>query len=207
MRVSSEIIRRLVPIRMDADVANPARDRKPEDFLHYPLSSWLVEHRAILVHSCHTLIQNWVANGRPDGTADLASFDRWARVMSGIIETAGINGAFLSNLESYQEQTDEDEYEDSNFIEYVANQEGYGPPKEFYVDELYEHISLGQNQSILPMIRWDKDKQSIVSSIGRYLMKIKSNVFVIKYQETEGVRVKFHRRKGSPKHSYRLEIL
>jgi hypothetical protein len=207
VRLSGELVRRVVPIRMDADLANPARDRKPSDFLHYPLNPWLLEHRAVLVHSCHVLIQNWIAKGQPDGDASLGSFDSWAAVMSGIIEAAGNQGGFLSNLDKYQNQADEDQFEDASFIEYVANLEDFGPPHEFFVEQLFDHMWDHDDQDKLPMINWDKSRISVISSMGRYLMKLKGRVFEVEYGGNHGVKVKLHRTKQSAKSAYRLELL
>lgn len=106
---SHELMRRNVPIRLDAATPNPARDRGPDWYKHADLEGWIRENRAALVWACHTLIQNWVACGRPAGSARLASFEDWAGVMSGILECAGVpEGVFLGNIAVYQDTKDDE---------------------------------------------------------------------------------------------------
>lgn len=100
---SHEVMRRNVPIRQDAATPNPAHDRPLSWFKHQDLDGWIKAYRRELVWACHTLIQNWVKCGRPAGSANLASFENWAAVMSGILECAGApEGAFLGSLDAYR---------------------------------------------------------------------------------------------------------
>lgn len=117
-----ELMRRNVPIRMDAAVPRPASDRGRKDFKHMPLQDWLLDNRLRLVWSCHVLVQNWIDTwdrkvvetehgpietvfDKKWGNGKLLSFDHYAGVMSGILDTAGIPG-FLANIEDYLAQQD-----------------------------------------------------------------------------------------------------
>jgi hypothetical protein len=106
---SHELMRRNVPIRLDAATPNPARDRPASWYKHADLEGWIRENRAALVWACHTLIQNWVAQGRPWGSARLASFEDWAGTMSGILEAAGVpEDWFLATSATYQGEKDDE---------------------------------------------------------------------------------------------------
>ena len=65
----------------------------------------LIEHRSDLIWSALTIVQNWIAKGKPAPLAngdELGSFESWAYVHGGIIEAAGLYG-FLhdrDNLDS-----------------------------------------------------------------------------------------------------------
>jgi putative DNA primase/helicase len=100
--LSNELARRTIPIRMDAK-----RDRPwlREDFKHPNLRQWAADHRGELVWAALTIIQYWIAQGRPRGEPTLGMFESWAAVMGGILETAGIPG-FLANLEELYERAD-----------------------------------------------------------------------------------------------------
>ena len=101
--VSTEIARRSIRIRLDAGVERPWQRT---DFRHPGLREWSDEHRPDLVWAALTLIQAWVAAGRPlwrEGT--LGSYERWAAVMGGILEVNGIEG-FLGNLDTFYEASD-----------------------------------------------------------------------------------------------------
>lgn len=92
LRVSTEIRRRTIWIRLDAGVPEPWTRG---GFTHV-LPIWAYEHRAELIWACVVLIRHWIACGRPLGKGTLGSFESWAAVMGGILECVGIPG-FLSN--------------------------------------------------------------------------------------------------------------
>ncbi|TNF24088.1 MAG: hypothetical protein EP329_25880 [Deltaproteobacteria bacterium] len=91
-----DVARRSIPIRIDA-----ARDRPwmGRTYKHKPITGWAKEHRSELVHAALTLIQAWIAAGRPRlPSADLGSFEEWAVQMAGLLDVCGIDG-FLGNLD------------------------------------------------------------------------------------------------------------
>jgi hypothetical protein len=102
-----ELMRRNIPIRIDAAVENATQDRGQECFKYFPYQPWLINHRPKLVWSCHTVIQHWLACGRPRGAATFHSFDAYADVMSGILYQAGFDG-FLANIPDYLALKNED---------------------------------------------------------------------------------------------------
>ena len=102
--LSSEIARRTVRIRLDAKRDRPwLRDR----FRHPELRQWVSAYRHELVAAALTVVQAWIAAGKPapTGSSALGMFESWSRVMGGILQVAGIPG-FLSNLSDFYESTD-----------------------------------------------------------------------------------------------------
>jgi hypothetical protein len=93
--LSDEIVRRAVPIRLDAGIERP---EERTDFRHPDLPSWTRQHRTDLASACLSLIRTWMDAGAPPGTAMLGRFESWATVMGGILAVAEIPG-FLSNRE------------------------------------------------------------------------------------------------------------
>ncbi len=95
-RLSRELVRRCVSIRID-----PGTDRPwlRTNFRHPDLVEWASAERTRLVHAALVLIQHWIAQGAPQGSTTLGSFERWAKVMGGILMTADVDG-FLGNLET-----------------------------------------------------------------------------------------------------------
>ena len=100
--LSTEITRRVVRIRLDAKVARP---EERSDFRHPDLTGWVRQHHARLVWALLTLVQAWMAAGRPAGAVTLGSFESWARVIGGILTVAEISG-FLQNRADVYEQSD-----------------------------------------------------------------------------------------------------
>lgn len=91
---SDEIARRAVWIRIDANQEKPW-DRK--EFKHPRLKTWARENRNQLVTAAITLIRAWVDRNMPEHTGkNKGSYDTWANILGGILETVGIPG-FLGN--------------------------------------------------------------------------------------------------------------
>ena len=99
---SNEMARRLVRIRLDAHVERPWQRA---GFRHPDLNIWVRANRARLVAACLTLCQAWIAAGRPRGQRSIGSYENWAGVIGGILETAGIDG-FLGNIEEMMAAAD-----------------------------------------------------------------------------------------------------
>jgi hypothetical protein len=99
---SNEMARRLVRIRLDANVERPWQR---SGFRHPDLMTWVRANRARLVAACLTLCQAWIADGRPRGTRTVGSYENWAHVLGGVLEVGCIDG-FLGNLEQMMEASD-----------------------------------------------------------------------------------------------------
>ncbi|MEM8608954.1 MAG: hypothetical protein AAGF92_17750 [Myxococcota bacterium] len=93
--VSQELARRVVRVRIDAEMAEPWTNR---EFRH-ELPTWAFENRSELVSACLVLVQAWVAAGMPKWSGEaLGTFEAWSETMGGILGVAGVPG-FLGNLE------------------------------------------------------------------------------------------------------------
>ena len=92
-KVSRELARRTVVIKLDA---NAERPEQRSGFKIKNLLRWGIEHRVDLLHAALVLCRAWVAAGRPKGKAVLGSFESWAEVIGGILEVCGLPG-FLEN--------------------------------------------------------------------------------------------------------------
>ena len=100
--MSTEIARRTVRIRLDPQTDRPWQRT---GFRHEDLRTWADDHRAELVWAALVLGRAWIAAGAPLSSARLGSFERWAPVMGGVLETAGVPG-FLGNAEEFYEVAD-----------------------------------------------------------------------------------------------------
>ena len=99
--LSDELLRRTLPILLDAGMEEPHL-RAVSEFKHADLKTWVRSSRADLIWACLTIGQTWVAAGRPPGSVSLGSFESWSATMGGILEVAGIDG-FLGNLAEWAE--------------------------------------------------------------------------------------------------------
>jgi len=99
---SLEMARRTVRIRLDSGEEQPwLRD----GFRHPDLVGWVMTNRPQLVWACLTLIQAWIAAGRPAGSQILGMYEAWARTIGGILQVAGVPG-FLGNLQDFYSEAD-----------------------------------------------------------------------------------------------------
>lgn len=171
LQFSNELMRRNVPIRLDANVANPTLDRPMEQFKH-DLTVWLKENRANLLWSCHILGLNWIQKGRPTNTKKhVHSFDAWSRVMGGIFDAAGIEG-FLDNIPNYIGTRDEDRSALDEMMVYLWNtfQETPATPKEIYDACLTVGTSLNGHGSFGFAIPINgHDEHGKITSLGKAL--------------------------------------
>ncbi|MCB0104618.1 MAG: hypothetical protein KDE53_01885, partial [Caldilineaceae bacterium] len=101
IKMSQEIARRCVWIRLDANEEKPWLRT---EFKHKNLIQWVSEHRNELVTAALTLIQAWIDAGRPKHNGrPKGSYEAWADVIGGILQTVGIDG-FLANEDELYER-------------------------------------------------------------------------------------------------------
>ncbi len=103
LRLSSELARRCIRIRLDAGVARP-QDRPIESFPH-TLPTWAFDARGDLVWALLTLVTNWISRGRPKPSSRLGGFEGWSHVVGGILEAAAVPG-WLDNLPELYDEAD-----------------------------------------------------------------------------------------------------
>ena len=94
IEMSDEIARRTVPILLDSDSEFPSRR---EGFKIPDLENWVKANRPRLVKALLVIVQSWINAGCPESRQKMGGFDRYAAVIGGILEHAGIGG-FLDVL-------------------------------------------------------------------------------------------------------------
>ena len=117
-RLSREIGRRAVPIRLDAGIELADRHFSVPDLLGAVLSK-----RWQLVRDVLILVQAWIAVGCPPGTAKFLGYTAYARVLGGILENAGLQD-FLTNRDRAFQTPDPERDELEYFI--LRWSEAYG---------------------------------------------------------------------------------
>lgn len=158
-QVSKENARRIVPIRLTAD------EERPEErggFLHPDLEEWTKANRGVLLSACYTLINHWIARGKPRGSKDLGSYGPWAKVMGGILEAAGIPG-FLENRHRFNSQADAESLELSFLFKAIGESVGMEP----FGAELA--TTTCRSNHILDGLLAGKDEVGARAAVGRLL--------------------------------------
>lgn len=114
IRLGGDIPRRSYWIRLNANMARPWT-RDPRGFKR-ELPGWALEHRAEIVAALLTMARAWFLAGRPEWSGrPLGSFEKWSKVVGGILEFCGCT-RFLKNLEDLYEQSDDEPAQWNEFI-------------------------------------------------------------------------------------------
>ncbi|WP_434345657.1 CHC2 zinc finger domain-containing protein [Myxococcus virescens] len=166
-RLSKDIARRSVRIRID-----PKLDRAwtRTDFRHDPIIPWVKEHRSELVRAALTLVQAWIAAGKPLGKERLGSFEHWAAVMGGLLQVAGVEG-FLGNLDELYANAD---VEGESWREFVQAWWAAHGAEEVLVSTLNE---LCEKDELMLQVRGEGGPRSQQSRLGRALQTARDRVF------------------------------
>jgi putative DNA primase/helicase len=122
---SQEIARRAVPCRLDltkqaGGLAHAEEPWRRTCFRHPDLMAWAAQHRGELVHAALTLIQAWIAAGKPAGSRSIGSYEKWSAVVGGIVEHAAggpQNSSFLDGLDDLYADSVTEKDEKSTFLE------------------------------------------------------------------------------------------
>lgn len=99
IRMSGEISRRTVSIRLDASKNDAHQGRT----FRHSLPRWAKLNRGKLVGACLTLCQAWLASGYKPGRKLLGKYESWSAVMDGILSVAGITD-LLGNDKDFRKE-------------------------------------------------------------------------------------------------------
>jgi hypothetical protein len=123
LRLSADIARRTVRVRLDAKMAQPWT-RPYTGFKHADLLEWVTQERPHLLHALLTIARAWYARGKPAAVVPtLGNYNEWARTIGGMLALARVEG-FLSNLDQLWEEADNSATEWEPFL--YAWHEAYG---------------------------------------------------------------------------------
>jgi hypothetical protein len=164
--MSTEMMRRTVPIYLNSGEVAPAERLGVMNFEHADLNGWVKDNRKELVLSCHILIQNWINKGKPKGDKVIQSFNDWTEKMSGILTAAGIPG-FLENLSTFKTSADEEQTTAAVVAQMLYDVYG---EKEFTARDA--HTSLTQGFSAMPDgVPTHQNELTAMQLFGRWFKK------------------------------------
>jgi hypothetical protein len=173
---------RLYLVRLDAGVENP-RTRDVE-FKHPDLMAWTQANRPALVAALLTLIQAWIAEGRPAYSGKrMATFEAWSNVIGGILEHAGVPG-FLANRDSLMNRAQGSSDENVEFLTEWLRRIDAKPSSltgAVKTKELYAELA-----HVVPEPRRGSERSP--QSLGRYLEQNVDKVRVLDCGTTVAIR-------------------
>jgi len=206
--LNTDIARRSVRVRLDREMERPWEwsGARIED-----LEGWTALNRERLIAALLTLVQGWMARGRPPGERTIGTFGSWARVMGGILRTAGIEG-FLEDMSDLYEDADSEMAEwyafvrtwwekmpDHRFeerVEATADHPGHQHPTRTVTMRASELGAFARAEDLLGGVLGDGSERSQNSKLGRALGGLRDRVM-------EGLTLR--RKKGRKGSEYWLE--
>lgn len=172
LRVSGELVRRMVQIRIDPRVDRPW---ERSGFRHDPLMVWVRERRHELVWALLVLVRHWIAVGRPAWSGKpMGSFEAWCQTVGGVLEAAGING-FLGNRDQLYRQSDAESDEWRDFTSVWWERFGDRPVQ---TADLYP--LLGEHDllpSLFKTVRGEASERSVRTRLGTAVMARRDRAF------------------------------
>ncbi len=102
VEMGSDFPRRIVQIRLDANIEDPTERR---GFLHPDIHTWVKEERGQLVWAALTIARAWISAGKPEPERTLASYHNWARIIGGMLAVIDVPG-FLDTPEDRKAHID-----------------------------------------------------------------------------------------------------
>jgi len=166
--LSTEIARRSVRIRLNPQQDQPW-ERQGLCFRHPDLHAWVTHSRGALVGAALTLVNAWLAAGRPAGKKTIGSYEEWSRLMGGILTVAGIPD-FLANTHEFYEAADTEAAVQRRLVAawWAAFEEAeVGTAELFPVAETVEGLSFGRSTS----------ERGQRTALGSYVAKMKDRVY------------------------------
>ena len=182
-----EIARRVVPIRLDSGTERPFQGRT---FTISNLRVWVAARRGDLVWAALTIARAWFAAGCPDGARSLGMYERWAEVIGGMLDVAGVGG-FLTNLDAFYDQDDLEGDAIHWFIERWSREHGTTPVRVGQVASW----ALASDSEILPLLGERLSDRGLQTRFSLFVRRLKGRVATV-----DGVRMRVEgvRQAGRP---------
>jgi len=163
---SLEMARRTVSIRIDPRVEHP---ELRSGFKHTKLGIWARNNRGNLVWAALTLVQRWIALGKPAGQETLGSYEEYAEIMGGIFMAVGIP-CFLANRDRVYTAVDQEVVEVAEFCQAWWNE---FQSRMVGVDLLF---NLAVRQRLLNQILGGREEQAARTRLGIRLTSMRDRV-------------------------------
>lgn len=204
---SKEVLRRVLPIFLDAGEADPKIRAQRGDIKRTSLETWLTENRASLVWSCHVLIRYALQNGllakaETYNGPIIDSFGRWCAVMGTLLRLIGVPG-FLGNLEAFgSAKADEDEAQtDIAYELWKAFTSGKPEPEKFTAKRAWENIG----PQIAGLTGALRSEHAGITEMGKRLNKVRGvQVFAAGEDDGAVMRVRIERTTACGRARYRV---
>lgn len=182
---NEETRRRTCPIDLDPKMETPWT-RRPEEFRIPDIERYAQAERRQILQHIFTILQYWRSQGRPLSSDCCGSFERWARVMGGIIALTGLPG-FLQNMKEADANLDQEVLEWRALLDHWYGLRSTKDGQWLYPGEVLGWVASLQ---VLVELLDGKTDGAKASAMGRALTRIRGRVFgsfrVVRKQGAKG---------------------
>lgn len=200
VETGADFVRRILHIRMDANLEDPSRQRT---FKHPDLKKYVRENRGKLVWSILTLARAWVVAGKPAPIAELNSYNSWSQVVGGILNFAGFD-SFLDTPMERKQRIDPWQEQEKEFVRcwaaHVIKDEDY------YINLRSAKLLKICEACELEFGQTDRGYLSNMKFTSRCMNRLADRVFGIYTPDGEYMKLKVLRSKLNGNGSWELEI-
>jgi hypothetical protein len=166
-QLAEDFLSRTVFIRLDSGLERPSERQR---FKH-PQEDWCRTDRPIIGAAALAMVEAWVDKGMPKGGARHSRFPSWSGIVSGILETCGVEG-FLGNMDQLIEANDDEHIIWSQFLADWLNAFG---EDEVSVQDVYRQFSGGD--TLQAIVGGEGDDEKKRHRLGKKLAYRKDKVF------------------------------
>lgn len=165
-RGTYEIMRRCLPIRLDAKI--DPRKREAGSFKHQNLEEFVHNNQKELVEAILTIIQAWINSGAEIyKDKPLMSFESWSQVMGGILKFVELPG-FLENLHLAQKHANDESSAFEMFYQFLATGiDGLNKP--FTLRQVADIYVAGDEEFPQIGARYNDQSQQLAVNLDRVL--------------------------------------
>jgi len=146
--VNGDMSRRVYRIALHSPFANP-QDRAESTFTHPDIRQWTMDNRAEIIGAMLTLVRAWYQQGQPGPAEPISfgSFERWAKIVGGVLHNAGIEG-FLGNLIEWRSESDFDRTYWSMHLKWLEKE--FGTDSTFTVQQVQTKMLMSPMDCEMP---------------------------------------------------------
>ncbi|MBL8695714.1 MAG: hypothetical protein JNJ88_16600, partial [Planctomycetes bacterium] len=163
IQAHSELSKRIVPITLQPLDATP---ELREDFVHPDLEEYVGRVRAQYLAILVGMVRSWKDSGSKPGSRRLGGFERWARVVGGILEEHG----FREWMANYQDWVDNADPFSAELKAFVGIWHERFETSTVSTTALLEEIVLPRQLFVAKCLRTDNTRAQ-VSALGRYVLR------------------------------------
>lgn len=168
---------RFIRLFLDMEDANKREFENPN------LHEWILKNREIILSALYSLVRNWVSKGKPEGSVVFSSFNTWAKLCGGIMESAGYGSPCSQDKEIISLGGDLETKDMKKLFEICYE---HSPEKWIKKYEI-KNILKDSEEEIFGYYDFDKKSDQIKFGIilNKFLGRILSDIKLILYNSNE----------------------